>query len=113
MDKILKPLYSLKPEFIICGDFNTDYLPDNCRKSQFSSLLNSYNLFSIVDFPTRIQNTSKCAIDNIFIDYSRLGTFNLAPICNGISDHDSKLILILDIGLPFSPKCSWNTRKID
>jgi hypothetical protein len=112
-DKILKSLYSLKTEFIICGDFNIDYLSNNCRKSQFSPLLNSYNFFSIADFPTRTQNTSKCAIDNISIDYSRSGTFNLAPICNGISDHVAQLILIHDIGLSFLPTCLWNTRKID
>jgi exonuclease III len=105
MDKILKSLYSLNPEFIICGDFNIDYLTDIYRKSQLNSLLNSCNLFSTADFPTRIQNTSKSAIDNIFIDHSRSGTFNLAPICNGISDHDTQLILIHDIGLPILPKC--------
>ena len=64
-----------------------DYLTDNCRKSQFNSLLNSYNLFSIVDFGTGIQNTSKSAIDNIAIDYSRLGTFKVTPIPNGVADH--------------------------
>jgi hypothetical protein len=113
MDKILKSLYKLKTEFIICGDFNIDYLTDNCRKSQLNSLLNSYNLFSTVDFPTRILNTSKSAIDNIFIDYLRLGTFILTPICNGTSDHDAQLILIHDITLPFFPKCLWKTRKTD
>jgi hypothetical protein len=109
MDKILKSLYSIKTEFIICGD----YLTDNYRKNQLNSLLNSYNLFSTVDFPTRIQNKSRSAIDNIFIYYSRLGTFSLAPICNGISDHDAQLILIHDMDLPFLPNCLVNTRKID
>jgi hypothetical protein len=40
------------------------------KKKQLSSLLNTYNLFSTVSFPTRITNTSKLAIDNIFIEYS-------------------------------------------
>jgi hypothetical protein len=113
MDKLLRSLYNSKIEFIICGDFNVDYLTDNCRKSQLNSLLNSYNLFSIVNFSTRIWNTSKSAIDNLFIDYSRLATFYITPIPNGISDHDAQLILIHDITLPFLPKGYWKTRKID
>jgi exonuclease III len=77
LDMILKSLYCSKIEFIICGDINVDYLSDNNRKNQLNSLLISYNLFSTVNFPTRIQNNSCSAIDNIFIDYSRLGTFRI------------------------------------
>jgi hypothetical protein len=83
------------------------------KKSQLNFLLNSYNLFSTVDFPTRISNTSKSAIDNIFIDYSRIGKFKLFPIYNGASDHDAQLMLIHDFTIPAHPKCSWKTRKID
>jgi hypothetical protein len=102
-----------KVEFIICGDFNIDYLTDNYRKSQLNSLLNSFNLFSIIDFPTRIQNTSKSAIDNIFIDYLRLETFKVFPIPNGLSDHDAQLVMMRDIMLPIPLKACWTTRKID
>jgi hypothetical protein len=112
MDRILR-LYNSKIEFIICGDFNIDYLTDKYRKSQLNSLLNSYNLFSITDIPTRVQNTSKSAIDNIFIDYLRLETFKVFPIPNGISDHDAQLVMIHDITLPIPPKVSWITRKTD
>lgn len=113
LDEVLKSLYKLKTEFIMCGDFNTDYLTDNCRKNQLNSLLNSYNLFSTVDFPTRITNTTKSAIDNIFIDYSRVGKFELSPIYNGISDHDAQIILIHDVTMPAHIKCARMIRKID
>jgi exonuclease III len=112
MDKILRSLCSSKIEFIVCGDFNIDYLTDNSRKSQLNSLLNSYNLFSTVDFPTRIQNLSKSAIDNIFIDYSRLGAFEATPIYDGLSDHDAQLILIHDIMLPSSSKTTAKQEKL-
>jgi endonuclease/exonuclease/phosphatase family metal-dependent hydrolase len=71
LDEALKSLFKLKTEIIICGDFNIDYLTDNYKNVNLIFLLNSYNLFSTrnVDFPTRISNTSKSAIDNIFIDY--------------------------------------------
>jgi hypothetical protein len=110
MDKILRLLYNTK--IIICGDFNIDYHIDNCRKSQFNSLLNSYHLFSLVDFPPRIQNTSKSAIDNIFLDYLRLGTFKVTPICNGIYDNDAQRVLIREITLPFLSKVFGRQEKL-
>jgi hypothetical protein len=75
--------------------------------------LNSYNLFSTVDFPTRIQKLSKSAIDNIFIDYSRLGAFKATPIFNGLSDHDNQFILIYDIMLSSSLQNHWKIRGTD
>ncbi|PNF30889.1 hypothetical protein B7P43_G06095, partial [Cryptotermes secundus] len=113
MDSVLKLLYNTKVELIVCGDFNIDYLTDNDRKRQLNSLLNSYNLFSVIDFPTRIQNSSKSAIDNIFIDYWRLESFKVFAIPNGISDHDAQFILIHDIVLPSPHKVCLITRKID
>ena len=56
---------------------------------------------------------SSTIIDNIFIDYSRIGKFELFPIYNGTSDHDAQLILIHDITMLSYPRGSWKTRKID
>jgi hypothetical protein len=52
-----------------------------------------------VSFPTRLQNNSISAIDNIFIDYSRQGNYKISPIYNGLSDHDAQLISIQDVNL--------------
>jgi exonuclease III len=112
LDMVLKSLYNTKTEFIICDDFNIDYLTDNNKKSQLNSILTSYNLFSVIDFPT-IQNSSKSAIDNIFIDYWRVVTYEVLAIPNGISDHDAQLIMIHDLVLPIPPKVCLITRKID
>jgi len=57
-------------EIIIYGDFNINYLND--KKSKLDNLLLSYNLYSTVNFPTRIHNNSVSAIDNIFIDKVKL-----------------------------------------
>jgi hypothetical protein len=43
-------------EYIICGDINIDYLVDSDRKIQLEALLKTYNLKSVVNFPT---HTSK------------------------------------------------------
>ena len=50
--------------------------------------LNSYNRFSIVQFPTRIYRSSISAIDNIFIDTTKIDTYEVIPAMNGLSDHD-------------------------
>jgi hypothetical protein len=79
-----------KTEILICGDINVDYLIDNDHKKQLSLLLNTYNLSHTVHFPTRIQNNLGTAIDNIFVDNSRLNSFTVSCIVNGLSDHGAQ-----------------------
>jgi hypothetical protein len=69
LDRILNTIYCPSVEFTICGNINIDYLKDSSRKKQLNTLLLSFNLFSIIDFPTRSQNKSASLIDIIFIDY--------------------------------------------
>ncbi len=63
-------------------------------KHQLDNLLLSYNLYSIINFPTRVQNTSATAIDNIFIDVSQFESYTVNSIINGVSDHDAQLLII-------------------
>ena len=58
LDTILQSLYTSKLHFIKCGDINISYLNKSENKNQLDSLLLSYNLTSIINFPTRVQNTS-------------------------------------------------------
>jgi hypothetical protein len=53
---------------ILCGDFNVNYFNDNQNKQLLNSLLTSYSLYGITDFPTRIHNNSHTVMDNIFIN---------------------------------------------
>jgi len=54
LEIILNELNNISNEFIICGDFNIDYIKDSSRKNSLDSILASFNLFSTVKFPTRI-----------------------------------------------------------
>lgn len=65
-ETILNSIYSNSIEIIIYGDININYLNDSTHKQLLDSLLASYCLYSIVQFPTRI-HTSSSAIGNIFI----------------------------------------------
>jgi hypothetical protein len=60
-------------------------------------LLLSYNLYSTVNFPTRIHNSSFTAIDNIFIDKVKYENYSIHPLVNGLSDHDAQMITINNI----------------
>ena len=113
LDTILKTLLHRNFENIICGDFNINYLTSNPNKKLLDSLLNSYNLTSIVDFPTRIQSKSLSAIDNIFIDYSRKDKHYICPFFNGLSDHDGQLLQFFNAYISILTNSTQTHRKFD
>jgi uncharacterized protein YejL (UPF0352 family) len=98
LDNILKHLYTPNLDLIIVGDININYLVDSTRKRQLEALLKTYNLISIVNFPTRTQQKSATAID-IFLDISKIGNYSTSPITNGLSDHDAQSITLHSIGV--------------
>ena len=91
---VIRNLYTATLEYIVCGDINIDYLNDSDRKNWLDALLKTYNLKSVVNFPTRIQKNSATVSDNIFIDTSKMGNYSISPIINGLSDHDAQLIIL-------------------
>jgi endonuclease/exonuclease/phosphatase family metal-dependent hydrolase len=88
--KVVKLFCKPKNEFILCGDFNVNFLEESSRKTQLLVLLQSYNLFYTVQFPTRITETISSAIDNIFIDMAQTNSYEVISIGNGLSDHDAQ-----------------------
>ena len=92
LDTILRKLYTVTTEYIICGDINIDYLVGSDRKSRLEALLKTCNLTSVVNFPTRTHKHSVTATNNIFIDVSKMGNYSICPIINGLSDHDAQSI---------------------
>jgi hypothetical protein len=53
-------------------------------------LLTTYNLSHTVKFAMRTHNVSCTAIDNIFVDNTRLRSSSTSPTVNGLSDHDAQ-----------------------
>ena len=62
-------------------------------RNQLDALLNFYNILSTIDFPTRNDNDSISAIDNIFIDNTRLNNYQVFPLINRLSDCDVQIII--------------------
>jgi endonuclease/exonuclease/phosphatase family metal-dependent hydrolase len=87
-------LSTIKSNLIICGDVNVNYLRESHRKSQLNTLLNSYNLSSIVQFLNKTYKNSISAIDNIFTDTTKIDTYEVTPVINGFSDHDAQFLKI-------------------
>ena len=90
----MKNIYSKKYIVIICGDVNVKFLIDNKKRSQLVAALHSYNLAGIVKFCTRCGLNSHTAIDNVSIDTSITGKYDLYPLINGPSDHDAQLLIL-------------------
>ena len=84
------------PLFPICNFAftNMNYLTDSTHKQLLDLLLASCGLSSTVQFPTRIQNNSYSAIDNVFINTHKIFDFSVSPIINGLSDHNAQNIII-------------------
>ena len=73
---------------ILCGDFNIDLLKSEVHigTKKYLDLLNSFGLYPVINYPTRVAAGSATLIDNIFtniIDSSKNGII----INDNISDH--------------------------
>jgi len=99
LDDIIKTLYKVDLQLIICGDINIDYLTDNDKHRQRDAVLLTYNLSATVYFPTRSQGYSNIAIDNIFMDTYKFINFTLSPLHNGLLDHDAQVLKIISVNL--------------
>jgi len=43
-----------------------------------------------VDFPTKFQNGHSSAIENIFVDKSRMQSYVIFPLSNALSEHEAQ-----------------------
>jgi len=94
IEAVLQFIYSPSLRIIICGDININYLLISEQRKQLDNLLLLYSLVGVVDFPTRITNTSSSSIDNVFIDVSGFHDYTVFPFPNGLSDHDAQILAL-------------------
>ena len=82
-----KPVKKNK-QLILLGDFNINLLKSETENSvsNFLDILGSFPMLSQIIFPTRITNTSKTLIDNIFTDSSNF-QISSGNLTYHISDH--------------------------
>jgi hypothetical protein len=97
----------------MCGDININYRAESCKKNQLDNILQSFNLSSIVNFPTRIGPNSFSTTDNVFIDNSYLNKFDIIPLINGFSDHDAQVLTIHFVQKHSKDQCTYFKRNIN
>ena len=89
MEELLSMVFSYKDAIvIIAGDFNIEMYKDNKNKDDLFSLMNSFNLYAAVNEYTRITNTSRSCIDNIFSNLQC--PFEAKVLHSLISDHTAQ-----------------------
>jgi hypothetical protein len=113
LECILNRIHKNTTNIMICGDFNINYLHESNTKQLLNSLLASYNLYSTVQFPTRIQESSHTLIDNIFINTYKHEEFAVYTLVNGLSDHDAQVISMSSTSVYDSGKLYYYNRKFD
>lgn len=77
---------------VLCGDFNVDLLVKNQNSIAFLNILNSYGFKQTVFKPTRVSESSKTLIDNIFTNAEYI---DVDVVKNVISDHYAQEICFL------------------
>jgi hypothetical protein len=82
-------------------------------KKQPEAVLLYYHLTATVHFPTRIQNQSNTAINNIFIYNYKFTKYTVSPKYNGLSDHNAQLLTIKDINLQTVNHPSYSISNIN
>jgi hypothetical protein len=112
LEAAVNQIYNNADNIILCGDFNINYLDDNQNKQALNSLLTSCNLYSIIDFPTRINNNSGNMIDNIFLNKFKNENYSVSPLINGLFDHDAQVLSLFNINILNDSNEFYSYRKI-
>jgi hypothetical protein len=108
LDNNIKKVYKSYVHLIICGDININYFNDYKEKRELNNILKTYNLVSIIHFPTKITNKSRTIIDNIFLDTTKIINFETHSLPNGLSDHEAQMLEIYSHIL----KCNKSNYKV-
>ena len=85
-------IYKPDVQLIICCDININYLTESKEKQELNNILNSYNLVSVINFPTRVKNNSRSVIDNIFLNTTQFGRYTTCSMVNGLLGRDAQLL---------------------
>lgn len=114
LEKTLKLLYQPTISLVICGDFNINFLIENPTKQKLESLMKTFNLMQVVNFPTRICNNKGTLIDSIFLDKGKFNNISVHPFENGLSDHVAQFLILGNIEVPLQKhKSTKKTRRTD
>ena len=97
----------MQRHFVICGDFNINYLKASKNLTELLDILNSYYITPTIKEPTRLTNS----LDNICINSEDI-LFDSRVLNGAIADHHAQVLsMILDT--PSKEKAVHYTRQIN
>jgi hypothetical protein len=101
LENILNHFLQPHVTYLICGDLNTNLFLKSNDALKLLTLMNTFNLTQVVDFPTRIINNNGTLTDTIFVDTTIYDKIQVKPFINGLLDHDIQIICLqnANIGL--------------
>jgi len=94
MENILNHFLKPTVTFLICGDLNINLLAKSNEAINLLTLMNTYKLTQVVNFPTRITNNTESLRDTAFVDTSMYDKIEIKPFINGLPDHDVQIICL-------------------
>ena len=92
---VLEKITAENKTIILLGDFNIDLIKCsvNIMSSEFFNLVSSYNLLPYITLPTRITNSSRTLIDNIFTNSTSTKIIS-GNLTSTVSDHLPQFFII-------------------
>ena len=93
LNKLEELMYKISQEnkhIFVTGDFNIEMIKENKTKTEFVSMMNSFNLIHTIKENTRVTPTSASCLDNIFTNSDFVKT---SVIENFASDHKAQKIV--------------------
>lgn len=93
LECILALILNENARILLTGDLNIDLLKYSKNRRTILSLCDSFNLRSFVNFPTRVKETSKTALDHVYSDIDSEDVC-VKPLDSCISDHRAVQIKI-------------------
>jgi hypothetical protein len=67
------------------------------ERAKLDAVLLAYNLVCVVTFPATVGLNSHTANDSVFIVISAIGKYGIFSLINGLSDHDTQLLIISEV----------------
>lgn len=112
LEALLDILCKKFKNIVLTGDFNVDVLVKNDSYHRFVNILSIYGMKYMVNFPTRVTEHSKTAIDN-FITNIDPNSLNVTGVVTQISDHDGILMELLNYDVVNTSLIRKQVRKFD
>jgi hypothetical protein len=100
LERTFNFLHQLPVTFLACGDLNINFLAESIAKQTLGTVIKTFNLIQVVDFPTRISNNKGTLLDSVFIDSTKYDHVSVYSFVNGLSDHDAQIIILGNIKNP-------------